>query len=1199
MKLSTILLLIGTFQLHAVTLAQRVSLRADRISLERTFGEIKKQTGYDFVYDESLIKSVGPLNLNIQNKSLEETLDHLLSSHQLSYSITDKIVTVRGKESRKATLTDGRQQGIVIGTVRDEKGNPLVGVTIVIEGQNKGTQTDNKGGFRIEAAIGDRLNCRLLGYYHEIKSIEKYGPGIIVVLKNRIESLDAVAVVNTGYQKISKERSAGSYAKPDMKVLMERSGTIDIIQRLDGLIPGLVINNSSSPTNGPVGSSSSGNSIMIRGLNTLNSSREPLIVLNGVPSSDISAINPNDVEDITVLKDATAASIWGSKAANGVIVITTKKGKNKEAIQVNYNGFINFQGKPQIEKLNTLDSRAFIQAAKDVFDPVLNNYASISRPQSGGLAPIMPHETILYNLENLSQEQVDAKLEALANQNGIAQAKDLFYRNAVLMNHNISLSGGTERYNYYGSGAYIDNKSSKIGDKNKNYSINLNQSYTFNKWLQLHLITDISNKDIVLSNAIQPTAAFLPYVLYKNADGSSADLSWLYRDEKNRKNYEQLSGTSLGYAPLDEINTGNTSNNIWTAKINSGVTVNLLKGLRYEGVFSLSKMQSKTINDLTQDNYDVRSELVSFTPLDGSAPYISNKGGRHTNSFGSQKNWTVRNQFVYDNTWLEGKHSLILLAGQEAQEQLYNTNRSVVRGYNNQLMTVDYLDYKLLSTGVNNVVMPTSSDGTSRLTPDFYTEGESLVRITSYYANSGYTFDNRYTINLASRIDQSNLFGKDKSAQNKPLWSVGLGWQIGKERFMEQFNWLNQLGLRTSFGLTGNSPNPGEAASQDILATLYAGNAVVYPEGVGLELAMPANKKLTWETTKTFNFGIDFSLLNNRISGSVDVYDKHTQNLIAPMFVNPLTGFSTITGNAGNLTNKGLDINLTTVNISHKDFSWSTLLNLGYNSNKLTKINRERPITRGDQLISNPYVEGYPAFAVFSYHYAGLDQVGDPQIYLQDGSITKQRSVTTVDDMRYMGTFQPVWSGGLTNRFTYRNLSLAANIVYNLGHVMRRDVNTLFGGRGLVANQGYFAMFTGNVNAEFSDRWKKPGDELITDIPAYTTSSTSLARGNMSYYTNADRNVLNASYIKLRDITLGYKLPTPITDKLRTQAVTLRLQVSNIMLWKANSVGIDPEFLDAYGGWDGSATILGIYQGGYRKTPINQGTVTLGASISF
>lgn len=1217
MRLTTFLLILSLTQVSAASFAQRLNFVKKNASLKEIFAEIEKQTEYRIFYADQSIDINRRLDVDFRNTELKTALNQVLREQNLDYVIDTKHIIIRAKAPPVLNENINAFKTIdITGRVIDEQGKPLVGASVLVsleentgdtarlgsngvaaKMKNVGVVTNANGEFTLKN-VDERafIIVTFLGYKsQQLKAVKDLGN---ITMEQDAGKLKEVTItVNTGYQTLSKERSAGSYAKPDMKILEARSGTTNVIQRLDGLIPGLVSNNSSSPTgNRDEFGRESGNSIMIRGLNTLNANRDPLIVLNGVPIDDVAKINPNDVEDVTVLKDATSASIWGAKAANGVIVITTKKGRTKEAIKVNYDGFINLQGKPDIGNLNMLNSSQFIEAAKAVFDPVLNRYGTISTPSFASRAPVMPHETILYNLDNLPQDQVNAKLAQLASQDGVAQMKELFYRNAVLMNHSISLSGGGEKYSFYGSGSYTNTQNSRPGDKNTNFGLNLRQDFQLNKRVKFFLITDLINNDQRSVNAVQPTSQFLPYVLFKNPDGSNADLSWMFTDNATRAGYEQKSRVNLAYSPLDEMNNERTKSNIFTGRVNAGTVVNLVKGLRYEGIYSLSKAQTKTVTDLDQNNYYVRAELASFTPLDGSKPYVPETGGRHTTSNELQKNWTVRNQLIFDRAWGNSKHQLILLAGQEAQEQFYNSNQSVVRGYNGQLLTHAAIDYKLLMDGVGNVAMP-NSGSTSRLFSDLYNERESIVRISSYYGNGGYTYNNKYTLNAAMRIDQSNLFGKDKSAQNKPLWSFGLAWQVAREEFMQGITWVDRLSLRSSYGLTGNSPNPGSAASKDILQGGNYGS--LYPGGIGLDISTPANKKLTWESTRNLNIGIDFSLLKNRLSGSLDLYYKKTENLIGQMPVNLLTGYATITGNAGDLTNKGVDLNLNSVNISTRNFRWSTLLNLGYNKNKITDINRATPYRYGATLVSSPYVQGYPAFAVFSYNYAGLDSKGDPQIRLKDGTVTKDVLAAGIDDVKYMGTYQPKLSGGLSNTFSYKDFTLGLNAVYNLGHVMRRDVNTLYGGRALFTGNNSRSMYTGNINAEFANRWQKPGDEAFTDIPAYTTAPLTRDRGTMGFYTNADKNVLDASYIKLRDITLAYNLPKGILSKLRADVVSFRVQLSNVMLWKANSHGIDPEFMDGSGGWDGFSYIFGSYNGGYRKVPVNQHTITFGAHVTF
>lgn len=1218
MKLSVLFLLIGVLQLHAVTLAQRVSLRADHISLERTLGEIKKQTGYDFVYDEALIKQVGPLHLDIQNKSLDETLQQILNVHQLSYSITDKIVTIKRKESKTFLTAEQNQQEIVIGTVKDEKGLPLAGVTIIVEGQNRGTQTDSNGVYRIDVRTGERLIFRLLGYQQQIHPVRIKGESLLIVLKNHVEVLEGIAVINTGYQRISKERSAGSYSNPDMAIIADRSGSMNILQRLDGLVPGLTINNAPG-TNNP---------LLIRGLSTIGISgafgdfqgtnRNPLYVVDGIAIDDVSNINPQDVENITVLKDATAASIWGARASNGVIVISTKKGGYSEKLRVNYNAFMNFQGKPDLDYIPVLSSAEFIQTAKELFNPALYPWSQVSGFTGLGGSGVAPHEQILYDQYRgvITQAQADKSLDSLSSLNNHQQIKDLFYRNASVMNHSLSLRGGSQKHSFYGSIAYTNTVSPRPGEANDAYKINLRQDLKFNNWLQLYLITDLTNNVSSTKRTQAIDYRFYPYQLFMDANGDPLATPYMgYGSESVRAIWEQQSGINLNYIPLNEMEYGFTKNNGWNARLTTGAKIDLYKGLRFEGVYGFVKGANRRINYDDALSYLNRSELVQFTtvPNGSTTPVyrLPTTGGTYGTHQSNQQNWTVRNQLIYDQDWMDKKHQLTILVGQEAQSQQVINNESLVRGYDLDLQTYAYLDYETLrTTGLSSPIIA-NNIGRSVLADVPFRETETEIRFTSYYGNGAYTYDHKYTINGSWRIDKSNLFGLDKSAQNRLVWSAGAKWTLSREEFAQNWNWLQNLSLRGTYGITGNSPLPGTASSYDVLISQNSGFLM---NGKGLRIATAANPKLTWESTKTLNLGIDFTVFNGRLNGSIDWYGKKTEDLLGLMTVNGFTGYSSIVGNYGNMENKGIEFNINSINIKNKDFGWTTGLVLAYNKNKITQLNDPTALTTGSQKINSMYATGYSAFSLFAYEYAGLDNMGDPQIRLANGSISKTRNVATPDDILYMGTFQPVWSGGLTNTFKYKDFALSANASFNLGHVMRRDVgpNHTLGGyyagrmieHGNVLNKSTQSGFTGGqLHPDFLNRWRQPGDEAFTDVPSYVSNkSESDSRRDVMYYKQADINVVSASYVKLRDITLSYRLPETLARRVKTDDISVRVQLSNIMLWKANSFNIDPEFHSAFNGLrtPSSTQFYAIDQMVHSQNyRFGQGSVTVGLNVNF
>jgi hypothetical protein len=319
-----------------------------------------------------------------------------------------------------------------------------------------------------------------------------------------------------------------------------------------------------------------------------------------------------------------------------------------------------------------------------------------------------------------------------------------------------------------------------------------------------------------------------------------------------------------------------------------------------------------------------------------------------------------------------------------------------------------------------------------------------------------------------------------------------------------------------------------------------------------------ANTALAWERTNVTNFGIDFSLFNRRISGAIDLYYKDTRDLIGSVQLNPWTGRTSLTGNIGQLINKGAELSLRSENIRTNNFSWSTSFTFAYNWNKLVSYSVINPAlnTASSRVGLGSGIAGYNLSALFAYRFAGLDNLGDPLIYLNNKTTTKAPNVAQVNDVVYMGTTQAPFYGGLSNTFTYKNLSLSLNTIYNMGGVMRRDVNGLYGGRWPTSTS-----FGGqNQQVYFLDRWKKPGDEAFTNIPSYVSSSSvNFTRRNTAYYTSGDINVISSSYLKLRDITLNYTLPAGTVRTLKLQRASVFAQATNFMLWRANKFGIDPE----------------------------------------
>jgi TonB-linked SusC/RagA family outer membrane protein len=1191
MKLCVVFLFVIGLQVQARVYAQKVTIEAKNEAVSKVIRQISKQTGYIFLYNSHIFDNDPLISLSLKDASIEQAVKACLSGRPINYTIKEKTIVLAKKEevNHKVPLNDNQQQRSVDGFVFDEKSRPLIGATIRVADARVNISTDDKGYFRISDIAEDASIVVSYVGYNTLTIPVSGKEHFTISLSPLISEMKEVTVVSTGYQQLDKILAAGSYAKPDMKTFNNRTSSMNVLQRLDGLVPGLTVNNAPNIVpNSPTDPGSS-NPFIIRGVTSINANRNPLYVVDGVAIDNISYINPQDVADITVLKDAAAASIWGSRASNGVIVVTTKKGRNNEKLSVSYDGFINVQGRPNLNYIPTLSSRQYIQAAKETFDPVIYPYPVVSSYNGISSTGLPPHLQLLYNQYNgsITGSQAARGLDSLASISNKDQISDLWYRNAFLMNHTISVSGGTQNYSVYGSAAYTDDHSNRPGETNNAYKVNLRQDFKFNNRISAYLITDLNKTSASAKRTINVNNYFLPYQLFQGAGGSHLSMPYMqYFSDATRLANQDLSNINLDYNPLDEYNYGYTRNSGTISRITSGLTVNLIKGLNFQGVYGYVEGNNTTTRFDDEKSYLVRSELLQFTqpgtPPNGPVYYLPTTGGLNDEAHGLQRTWSVRNQLTYQKSWRESLHRLNVLFGQEASENLSRLQSTTLRGYNPDLQTFQPVDYKTLANGIFSTIMP-NNFGMSQLSPDDLAQlSENRVRYTSYFANAAYTFSNRYTFNGSWRIDQSNLFGKDKSAQNKPVLSGGIKWQLSQEKFMAKFSKLDQLAIRATYGITGNALPAGTGATYDILSPQVSS---FFPGGSGLSIATPGNSRLTWERTSTANMGVDFGFFSS-ISGSLDYYIKKTSNLFSQLAVNPFSGYSQITGNAGGLKNEGLELSLSSVNIRKGDFAWTTTLTGAYNKNKVTKLTQQYPVTFALQKIGMNFVENYPAYAIFAYKYAGLNHEGNPQVRLADGTVTADPYVAKPADVVYAGTYQPVWNGGLSNTFSYKQFSLITNITYSLGNVMRRDVNQIYSGLLTQNNVLFGNGFTsGNLNAEFANRWKAPGDEAHTNIPSYLSDPVANYARNVAYYINGDVNVISASYVKMRDLTLVYKLPDALLKLLRMNNITLRAQLSNVMLWKNNKYGIDPEFQNSL-----SAT---------RTLPVNQHTLSLGVHADF
>lgn len=1131
----------------------RVTIKMENEPIKSILNEIEKKSNHTFVYSSTLIDTKRNISLTADNEKLETVVSRLCSLAGFSYSFEGKRIVLTQKLTPKEPVKEAQKSVQVTGRVLDEQSQPLPGAYVYLK-NNGGVRTvsnaDGRFTLNVPAELVNKDAILVTFVGMKLSEIPFVGSAdLLVILEIDTRVLEDVIV--TGYQTISKERSAGSFALVKGEAVQDKANIAgSLIQGLEGQAAGLSVNIKSNGDE----------EFLIRGLTSINSNKTPLIVVDGVPVAQSvlnNMISNNDISSVTFLKDATAASIWGSRAANGVIVITTKSGSDtNRKMDVSYSGSYTYKGMPDYSYQNMMDSEMFIKTAKETFDPVVWPWDQMASGIHNSEKPqVYRHEKIMYDFNRglITESQMNAELAKLASLNNREQLENYFMQPAYGSTHNVSLSGGSSFYKYFFSMGF-ENSGSNSKSSTDKFMINSKQEFNFTPWLKADLGINLGMTTV--NSEVPPTSgtSTIPYMMFADENGNALSHSDLLYMDSYRLTKQQAGDINLDFIPLKDAVGSFNKSVINNARVNAGLNIKIFKGLTFDGRYYYQRGNGKNESYLSRDTWAVRNETAFFTQPKASSTtlptfYLPTKGGNYDVTNSQTTDWTVRNQFSYENKFDNSKHQINALAGMELRATRDINSVLRAKGYDPQLLTFQPYDEKLLAvTGITNPLIRNTTSGNNKLITPSSQFRETEVRYVSMYSNIGYTYNNRYSLNASIRVDQSNLFGTDKSVQFKPIWSAGFVWNVTNENFMKQQKLFNRLMLRFSYGLAGNSPDPGKGGPYNVIRVITVGNTIYNDLGSGFEVEYPANTRLTWEQTRTVNFGVDFSILNNKVNGSLDVYDKYTTNLLADLDLASISGWSTTYANTGIMSNKGAELSLNSINVNNKEWKWSTNFTFSYNANKIVKLYDANKFFS----IYKPNYEGFPANTLWAYRFAGLDDMGDPLSYNANGDLVKTSTAldqnTKLGENKsivYGGVMTPPFYGGLTNNIKYKDFELSFMFIYNLGHKMF-NTSSNFSGR-----------LSRNINKEFDERWRKIGDD--TNIPSYAANTSLEIRRNTGFYYNGDINILSASYVKLRDLSIAYSLPSNICNKLYTENIKVRFQVSNLLTIAANNKGIDPE----------------------------------------
>ncbi len=1124
-----------------------VSVQLSNASLENAFTLIQQQTPYRFIYDNSLLKTAKPVTLYFINKPLDVVLKQLFKGQPFQYSIMDESIIITPVQPHASSKTNN-QKLILIDTVitgivvADSTLLPLPNATVSVKGTTTSSTTDEAGRFQITIpSMNAKLTVNYVGYTSQTVNVTSSRKPFIITLKEAPNELNEVTIVSTGYQDIQKEKAVGAFTLIDNKTLNQQTGT-NILQRLNNVTSGLIFNI------GKLDAQSRANPISIRGLSTINGPVQPLIVLdNFIYEGDINNINPNDVESITVLKDAAATSIWGARAGNGVIVITTKKGRFNQKLNVNINTDVIITDKPDLFYLSQISTSDYIDVEqfifnKGYFDNDINN--TYQRP------PLTPAvEVFLHRKEGLiSAKDSASQINALKKIDSRSQYEKYFYQTAVTQQYNLQLSGGGNNIAWLISGDFDKD----VGTlKNTFDKVNVRFYNTYKPVKNLHLTLGAyytSSKTISgIQTGLQINGRRVPYLQFESPDGESLAV------DRYRSDYIDTAGEghllNWNFYPLNDYKHDVTTVQQQEIVANAGLSYQLLRSLQLNINYQYQKQTSNSERLADMESFYTRDLINTFSQLDystGNINYIIPTGGILQNYNSDIYSQNFRAQINFNHTWKN--HAVSGIIGNEIRQIVNDGYTYGYYGYNKDPLSFGTVDYKNY--------YPTFISGNYYSVPDPPSVlATTTNRFVSFYGNASYAYKERYTLYGSVRKDASNVFGLSTNNKWNPLWSAGLAWDISRESIYH-IRWLPFLKLRVSYGYSGNvdvtkTPLP-------ISGSGYTDFTTNLPSEI---INNPANPLLKWEKVKQINTGIDFSLKRDVISGSIDLYYKKGSDLygITAFDYTAFPRSTEVEKNVADMKGHGIDMVLKIKNID-KAFKWNTELLFNYSISKTTAY-----YSTGAQSISylvgsgagiTPVV-GYPLYAIAAYKWVGLNDSGDPQGYINGKVSTDYNSIVSQTETKggdssgivYIGQSTPRFFGSVINELSWKGFSASFNISYSLGYYFRKPAFT----SDALINIGY-------ATADFEKRWKKPGDELKTNVPAFVYTDYPQFNARDNFYAYSSVNVLKADNVKLQYINLAYTFSNHIS-KLPFQQLQLYVNAANLgIIWRENKEHFDPDY---------------------------------------
>lgn len=1088
-KWSVILSLLTACQLYAgVSYSQTtiLSLTLKNATVEQALDRIEKETGYSFLFTDHTIDVGRKVNLDIDRGNIRQLLAQLFDSREVDYKILDKQIILSKKTASPAAA---QQHRLVSGTVTDAGGEPVIGANITVKGTTNGTVTDLDGHFTLEAPAGSLLVVSYIGYLtKEVPAGDR--TELSIRLTEDTQHLDEVVVVGYGVQK--KSDLTGSVANIKAEKLMERPATT-VEQALAGRVAGVNVSTNSGRPGGRT-------NIQIRGYSSINASSKPLYVVDGIvwEGGGLDAINPNDIQTIDVLKDASSTAIYGTRGSNGVILITTKKGKLGQKPSIAYDANVSIS--KLARKIDVLNAGEFMQ----IWDTGYRNAEKFDPDgwKSGKYANYSPeYVREHYKVGNTygNRELFDAAGKPLYD----TDWQDEATRVAISQNHNLAVTGGSEKTSYGAFLNYTDDEGILRSTYKKRFSGRLNLDTEITRWLKAGVLLSygdvresFQDQEQGSGNIPRTMIETTPIIPVKWADGSFA----------RPADFAGMEDADTPASLASELKWQNKS-----AVFNGNVYANItfMKGLEFKTTLGAS-------------NTDWHEYIFAPTTISLRTGMGKNKANVNSER---RRFWQWENHLTYQ-TVIQEDHALNIMAGAEYQK--YHRLRTEETG---QDLSDDFFSW-------NNLGQAKSQSVTS----DFLG-----WQMESYFARINYNLKNKYLLTVTGRVDGSSKFGKNNKYAFFP--SAALGWRVAEENFMESAaGWLSNLKLRVSYGLTGNS-DIGQYRSLAMLGSttyVFAGD-----RAPGMVIGELANPNLKWEKTAQWDVGVDFGVLDNRLSLEADFFLKKTKDLLYEAPVPATSGKRSMMSNIGSMENKGIELTLNTVNVKTNDFQWSSSFNISFLKNKITQlgVNNEDKLVDPDFLGKNVILRvGKPVGSFWGYKLLGTwgtaeaaeaAKYGKKPGDLKHEDLNHDNQINDADK-QIIGRGTPDFYGTFNNYLQYKNFDFSLELQYSVGADVLNNTNHSSEDRTSIANSKKTVL----------NAWT----EANQDTPIAQTRLASAG-----YTTLIDSHkVENGSFLRGKNISIGYSLPAALIGRLGFTKLRVSFSAQNFFLISSYT-GYDPE----------------------------------------